>query len=134
VNLVVLDTDVASTILRGRQAERLQAKLAGKNWLISFVTLGELTQWTVARSWGPRKLAHLAEWRRDIVVLPADEAVATTWGQLRARADARGRPRPVNDAWIAACCLVNEVPLATFNTKDYADFAMHEGLVLVDMT
>lgn len=68
MNLVVLDTDVASTILRGRQTERLQAKLAGKNWLISFVTLGELTQWTIARSWGPRKLAHVAEWRRDVTV------------------------------------------------------------------
>jgi toxin FitB len=80
VSLVVLDTDVASTILRGRQPDRLQAKLAGKTWLMSFVTLGELTQWTIARSWGPRKLAHLADWRRDIVVLPADEAVSTAWG------------------------------------------------------
>jgi toxin FitB len=50
VSLVVLDTDVASTILRGRQPDRLQAKLAGKTWLMSFVTLGELTQWTIARS------------------------------------------------------------------------------------
>jgi len=55
VSLVVLDTDVASTILRGRQTERLQARLAGRHWLVSFVTLGELTHWTIARSWGPRK-------------------------------------------------------------------------------
>jgi predicted nucleic acid-binding protein len=55
VSLIVLDTDVASTILRGRQTDRLQAKLAGHNWLITFVTLGELTHWTIARSWGPRK-------------------------------------------------------------------------------
>jgi predicted nucleic acid-binding protein len=32
----------------------------------------------------------------------------------------RGRPRPVNDTWIAACCLVEGLPLATFNTKDFA--------------
>jgi hypothetical protein len=30
-----------------------------------------------------------------------------------------------------ACCLVRELPLATLNTKDYADFAEHEGLELV---
>jgi toxin FitB len=133
VSLVVLDTDVASTILRGRQTERLQARLAGRHWLISFVTLGELTHWTIARSWGPRKLADLARWRQDVVVLPADEAVAQMWGALRARAAARGRPRPANDTWIAACCLVNRVPLATFNLKDFADFAQHDGLAMLDV-
>src|SRR6266567_6312681 len=32
-------------------------------------------------------------------------------------------PRPHNDTWIAACCLVDGIPLATLNTKDFADFA-----------
>jgi predicted nucleic acid-binding protein len=32
---------------------------------------------------------------------------------------------------IAACCLVYGLPLATLNTKDFADFAEHEGLILV---
>jgi predicted nucleic acid-binding protein len=41
------------------------------------------------------------------------------------------RRTPVNDSWIAACCLVRELPLATFNTKDYVDFVEHEGLVLL---
>ncbi|WP_033340411.1 type II toxin-antitoxin system VapC family toxin [Catenuloplanes japonicus] len=134
MSLVVLDTDVASTILRGRQTERLEAQLAGKTWLITFVTQGELTQWTIARSWGPRKLAHLAEWRRQVTLLPADEAVATAWGMLRARATGRGRPRPVNDSWIAACCIVNGLPLATFNVKDFADFAQHDGLRLLNLS
>jgi hypothetical protein len=30
-----------------------------------------------------------------------------------------------------ACCLVNNLPLATFNTKDFADYAEHDGLRLV---
>jgi toxin FitB len=66
------------------------------------------------------------------VLLPYDEAVSVTWGHLQARAQRRGRPRPVNDAWIAACCLVDDLPLATFNAKDFADFAQHEGLRLLD--
>jgi predicted nucleic acid-binding protein len=45
------------------------------------------------------------------------------------------RPRPAtrrsNDSWIAACCIARELPLATLNIKDYADFAEHEGLELV---
>jgi predicted nucleic acid-binding protein len=37
----------------------------------------------------------------------------------------------VNDTWIAACCLVRDLPLATLNLKDYADFAEHEQLRVI---
>ncbi|MEU4421883.1 type II toxin-antitoxin system VapC family toxin [Actinoplanes sp. NPDC024001] len=134
MGLVVLDTDVASAILRGRLHDRLRTRLVGKTLCITFVTLGELTKWTALRSWGPRKLASLAEWRSSVVVLPFDEAVATAWGHLQARAQLRGRPRPINDSWIAACCLVDQLPLATSNGKDYADFAEHNGLRLFDVS
>ncbi|MBN1170657.1 MAG: hypothetical protein JXA67_00615 [Micromonosporaceae bacterium] len=68
------------------------------------------------------------------MVVPYDRAVCRTWGLLQARAQRRGRPRPQNDTWIAACCLVNDVPLATFNVKDFSDFAEHEGLRLFDVS
>jgi len=42
-----------------------------------------------------------------------------------------GQPRPINDSWIAACCIARDLPLATFNVKDYADFVEDEGLGLV---
>ena len=89
MSFVVLDTDVASASLRGRLADPLRARLTG-----------ELTKWTVLRSWGPRKLAELADWRRHMVTLPYSEPVATRWGQLQTIAEQRGRPRPVNDTWI----------------------------------
>jgi toxin FitB len=131
VSFIVLDTDVASTILRGRLTDPLRSRLAGHSLCISFVTLGELTKWTVLRDWGPRRLADLASWRQQVVLLPFDEAVATTWGELQGNAQLRGRPRPVNDTWIAACCLVDGLPLATLNTKDFEDFAEHDGLRLI---
>jgi predicted nucleic acid-binding protein len=65
------------------------------------------------------------------LVLPYDQRVAARWGDLQARAQLRGRPRPVNDTWIAARCLVRGLPLATFNAKDYMDFAEHENLELL---
>jgi toxin FitB len=37
----------------------------------------------------------------------------------------------VSDTWIAACCLVDRLPLATLNTKDFAE---HDGLVLLDLS
>ena len=66
-----------------------------------------------------------------IPVLPGDESVAATWGVLSAAASRRGRPRPVNDMWVAACCLTYDVPLATGNLKDYQDFVTNHGLRLL---
>jgi len=64
-------------------------------------------------------------------IIAADAGVAERWGELVAYADARGHPRPVNDSWIAACCLTYGLPLATLNAADFADFAEFEGLELL---
>ena len=109
MSLVVVDTDVASALLRRRTSDTLARQLAGHGIAISLVTYGELTKWTLVRHWGPRSL----------------ETMRVFLGGLR------GRPRPANDSWIAACCLVRQLSLATFNIKDFADFAEHEGLELV---
>jgi toxin FitB len=131
VSFIALDTDVASASLRGRLADPLRARLTGQTWCITFVTVGELTKWTVLRSWGARRLASLADWRQHVVTLPYSEQVAVRWGELQAHAERRGRPRPVNDTWIAACCLVRDLPLATLNIKDFSDFADHDGLRII---
>lgn len=86
------------------------------------MTLGELTKWTEIRSWGPHRRESLELWLDNVLVLELDDRVPRVWGGIQARAQLRGRPRPVNDSWIAASCLVEGVPLATFNVKDYADF------------
>ena len=57
--------------------------------------------------------------------------IARTWGDISAHAVRRGRPRPQNDTWIAACCLAYDLPLTTLNIKDFTDFAEHEGLTLL---
>jgi hypothetical protein len=66
-----------------------------------------------------------------VVTLPHSDTVAIRWGEMQAQAMRRGRPRPVNDTWIAACCPVRDLPLATLNLKDYADFTEHEGLRVI---
>jgi predicted nucleic acid-binding protein len=128
---VVLDTDVASGSFRGRLPAPLAARLAGRQPLLTFVTIGEMTQWTRLRHWGPRNLASMESWLADKPVIPASRAIAVTWGELSAVATQRGKPRPVNDTGIAACCLAYGLPLATLNTKDFADFAEHDGLTLL---
>jgi toxin FitB len=56
---------------------------------------------------------------------------ARTWGEITTAARRRGRPRPLNDSWIAACCIAEGLPLLTLNRRDFADFADHDGLVLL---
>ena len=125
---VVLDTDVASTILKGQLPDTLARKLAGQRLAITFVTVGELTQWTYLHRWGSARRAGLQAFFASVVVLPGSFHAARIWGELQAHARLRGRPRPINDSWIAACCIARDLPLATLNAKDYADFAEHEGL------
>jgi predicted nucleic acid-binding protein len=131
VSVVVLDTDVASALFRRRLPEPLTRQLAGQVAAVTFVTVGELTKWTVIRHWGPTNVARLRSLLDSLLILPYDTQVAVRWGELQAYAQLRGRPRPVNDTWIAACCLVRGLPLTTFNAKDDADFVEHEGLELL---
>ena len=131
MSVIVLDTDVSSALLRGRLSDPLRARLAGRTLAVTFVTVGELTKWTHIRSWGPTRLDVLSRFFEQVVVLPYSVTAAETWGALQARAQRRGRPRPANDTWITACCLVRRHPLATLNLKDFADFAHYDGLDIV---
>lgn len=83
---------------------------------------------------GERRRRDLTEWIDRLLVLPYSDNVPRTWGRLAARAQRRGRPRPVNDSWIAACCIADDVPLLTLNRKDFDDFARYDGLRLLGDT
>lgn len=128
---VVLDTDVASHSFKRLLSPRLLAELIGREPCITFVTQGELTKWAVRRQWGTVRKQRMARWLSRIPVLHSSDDVAAIWGEIAAAAERRGRPRPQNDTWVAACCLAYDLPLATLNVKDFRDFAEHEGLVLI---
>jgi predicted nucleic acid-binding protein len=128
---VVLDTDVASRIIKRQLGRPLAARLTAVAWCVTFVTVGELWQWATMRSWGRRTREELEDWLSGVVKLDSDLVISREWGRISADARRRGRPRPANDTWIAACCLVHGLPLATLNRKDFEDFAEHEGLVLL---
>ena len=76
MSLVVVDTDVASTLLRHRTSDALARQLAGHTIAITFVTYGELTKWTLVRRWGPRSLETMRIFLTALVVLPYDQHVA----------------------------------------------------------
>ena len=129
---IVMDTDVASYLIKGKDLPRPIAQaLVGHRLCITFVTLAELRKWAVSSGWGIRRRAELDRWLGKVLVIYPDSDVVSIWGTLSAHAAQRGRPRPQNDTWIAACCIRHGVPLATLNTKDFEDFASFHGLVIV---
>jgi toxin FitB len=131
VRRIIVDTDVASLLLKQRLPTTLAREITTAEYGITFVTYGELTRWSIMRQWGTTRRGALDAWLAVRPTLPYTNDVARIWGEITAHATRRGRPRPQNDTWIAATCLAYNVPLATLNTKDFSDYAEHEGLVLI---
>lgn len=135
MSFVVLDTDVASNAFKRHDLPPpIVAAILHNRLCVTFVTLAELTKWSVSRQWGPTHRRRLEAWLSNVLVLPYNDEiqdVARTWGTIAAHAQSRGRPRPQNDMWVAACCLYYDLPLATLNVKDFRDFSEHEGLTIV---
>jgi predicted nucleic acid-binding protein len=127
---VVIDTDVASLLQKSRAPSWVNRHIVGNRVWLTFVTVAELWKWAEVRNWGSRNRTALEEWLTMRPVIPYDEEVARTWGQLAANAQRRGRPRPQNDTWVAACCLRHRLGLVTLNRKDFADYEQ-EGLMLL---
>ena len=128
---IVLDTDVVSLYRAGRLPAGVARQVVTNDVSIAFATAGELWKGALVKRWGGARRGGLDLWLAETRVLPAGLAVAEIWGKITARAQRRGRPRPLNDTWIAACCIETGLPLLTLNHRDFADFAEHDGLILL---
>jgi toxin FitB len=98
---------------------------------ITYATAGELWKGALAKRWGGARRGGLDLWLAETQIITAGLRVAKLWAEITASAQQRGRPRPLNDAWIAACCIEAGLPLLTLNRRDFADFAEHDELVLL---
>ena len=128
---IVLDTDLVSYHRTGHLPAEYAHLVAANQHRITFATAGELWKGAQTKRWGGVRRGALDLWLHEETVLPAGLNVARTWGTITAAAQRRGRPRPLNDSWIAACCIERGLPLLTLNRRDFADFAEHDGLVLI---
>jgi toxin FitB len=131
VALIVLDTDVVSHHRAGRLTAGFARQVVANDTSIAFATAGELWRGALDRRWGGVRRGGLDLWLDEATILPAGLATARIWGAITTAAKRRGRPRPLNDTWIAACCIDSGLPLLTLNRRDFADFADHDGLVLL---
>jgi predicted nucleic acid-binding protein len=116
---IILDTDVVSFLFRGdARAKKYQPHLAGREAVISFMTLAELRLWALVRRWGDGRRRQLERHLRRFAVHPYDPALCTLWAEVTHLARIKGRALQTADAWIAATAKLHELPLVTHNASD----------------
>lgn len=122
---IALDTNIAVDILNGKPA--ILDLLQQFEVLYLPVTVsGELL---FGAKNSANRLHNETRYRAFIntcILLNTNSLVAEIYAEIRLSLKQRGRPIPENDIWIAALCVVHEVPLLSHDHH----FEYIEGLVL----
>lgn len=129
---IVVDTDVASRLLRGTLDASMAARLGGAVLLLSFVTVGELLRGARHAGWGERRTSELETWLEAMPVIGGTRGISRQWGQITGAGMRTGRPHPANDGWVAACCLFHRLPLATGDVRHFRHFRSLAELELIE--
>jgi tRNA(fMet)-specific endonuclease VapC len=117
---VVVDTDVVSFIFKNHPiGSQYDADLAGRNLILSFMTVAELDQWAIQSKWSEARRNWLRLYMEPFIILPYSRALCTEWAEVTVAARTRGYLIECADAWIAATALLYDLPLVTHNHRDY---------------
>lgn len=112
-HLYMLDTNAASTLIRGRAGAALQALLVEREACISVVTEAEL-RFGVTRRPDATRLAKAVEvFLQDIMSLPWTSATAQAYAGLRTRMEAQGIGLSAMDLLIATHAIAEDCTLVT---------------------
>jgi predicted nucleic acid-binding protein len=130
----LLDTSVYSQPIKDHPLESVRRRwsaIGDSAVCTAAVCLAEVLQGLVERQsekyW--RRYRALLEGR--YVVLPFDERVAATYGELSGEQRRAGRPRPVVDLMIAATAKTHGLIIATLNPRDFGELP---GVAVEDWT
>lgn len=123
-DVLAVDTDAFSwAFFDGQQKPGWVELLQGHVLALPFAVVGELKVAAKRGRWGARRGAVLDQKIGGCVVLPADARVVEQWAAMSARLAGHLKQGGTNDLWIAACCVVHGLPLATGNTSDFGTIA-----------
>src|ERR1039457_2112535 len=128
---IVLDTDVSSLGLKHRLPSTVLTRLVGKQACVTFVTLGELSQWAELRQWG----------RRNRDALETGSAGGSSFRTARTSPGPGGGSRPPRSSGDEPGRPMTRgsphapSPMACRSRRStsriFEDFAEHEGLNLI---
>ncbi len=120
MQIVVVDTDVVSFLFKqDTRSVSYEAHLAGKDMIISFMTLAELRQWPLQKNWGKARQQKLEEYLQRFTVLHSDDELCLKWAEVVESGRRNGYPIDTADAWNAATAMLHAVPLVTHNRRHY---------------
>jgi hypothetical protein len=109
------------------------AQIPGGQSFVSAITIGELAKGVALLPTGKRQRDFMTslmeiEQRYNEQILPVDVEVARMWGELTARAQARGIQVPITDGLIAATALNYGLHVMTRNSRHFA----FSGVMVID--
>jgi predicted nucleic acid-binding protein len=118
VELALADT----SMFIAREQDRALAGPPPRRVAVSAITVGELRLGVLVAADGPTRARRLETLSRVEALdpLPVDDLVARAWATLRLALRDAGRRMPLNDSWIAATALANDLPVAS-QDADYDD-------------
>lgn len=125
--MILLDTCVISELIRPRPDPAVIAWFDAQrdeDLFLSVLTAGEIERGATKLPFGPQR-DRIEDWLHELLdayeerLVGIDTDTALRWGDLSARAAARGRTLPVIDALIAASALRAGMRLATRNVSDF---------------
>ena len=129
----LLDTNVLSEAKQKQPEPKVLSWLAQQSptdCYLSVISLGEIQEGITALG-NTKKARVLAAWLASLKqsfhgrILPLDEAVLSTWGELHGQARRKGQPLPVIDSLLAATALTHNLTLVTRNTADFINTGVH---------
>lgn len=119
----------------GLETERLSEQTVAEFDLgVSAITLGELRLGVLSAGGSnqpeiaSRRLATY-QLARQFEPIPVDEEISDAWALLVAQLRSQGRKAPINDTWIAATAIVNDLPIITQD----GDYTAMPGLTVVKL-
>jgi toxin FitB len=121
---IAVDTDAFSFMhmRKGRHVE-FSDLVAGHVLAMPFPVVAELNVAAIRSNFGKSRLDALQTAIAACVIVPSDARVVDQWAKLRAKLMNQLKGEGINDLWVAACCLVHGLPLATNNLSDYRTIA-----------
>ncbi len=118
--MYLVDTNVLSELARRTPDEGVLSWASG----VTDVSVSVITVEEISCGLSHRQNSRLSQWFQNFFisacsVVPVDDVIARTAGNLRGRLLASGRPRSQFDMLIGATALVGGLTLVTRNVRDF---------------
>ena len=132
MNGYLIDTNIISELTKPSPAPQVEDFLrqSTDHVFVSVFSIGEIRKGIASLPTSKRRV-ELEDWLNNEIlpwfgdrILPVTLAIAEQLGMLAAQSKARGRPRSIIDAVLAATAFKHDLILVTRNVRDYEDLGV----------